>query len=76
MLVLVLAGKPAVQGQPYTGFICDAMRAKLDKNDAHFADFFRLLALCHTVRPEPLADGGIDYQAQSPDEKALVEAAA
>ncbi|KAG5272458.1 hypothetical protein AALO_G00165790 [Alosa alosa] len=37
--------------------------------------FFRLLALCHTVMPEELSDGGLNYQAQSPDEGALVTAA-
>ncbi|XP_062410135.1 phospholipid-transporting ATPase ID [Sardina pilchardus] len=37
--------------------------------------FFRLLALCHTVMPEELKDGGLNYQAQSPDEGALVTAA-
>ncbi|XP_031433354.1 phospholipid-transporting ATPase ID [Clupea harengus] len=38
-------------------------------------NFFRLLALCHTVMPEELNDGGLNYQAQSPDEGALVTAA-
>ncbi|XP_037121216.1 phospholipid-transporting ATPase ID-like [Syngnathus acus] len=37
--------------------------------------FFRLLALCHTVMPEGKKDGELDYQAQSPDEGALVTAA-
>ena len=37
--------------------------------------FYRLLALCHTVMPEHLPDGGLQYQAQSPDENALVSAA-
>lgn len=36
--------------------------------------FFRLLALCHTVMPED-KNGRLDYQAQSPDEAALVSAA-
>ncbi|KAG1704733.1 Phospholipid-transporting ATPase ID [Nymphon striatum] len=40
--------------------------------DAHA--FFRLLALCHTVMPEE-KDGNLIYQAQSPDEEALVSAA-
>ncbi|XP_010786384.1 probable phospholipid-transporting ATPase IM [Notothenia coriiceps] len=38
-------------------------------------DFFRLLALCHTVMPEEKSQGHLVYQAQSPDEGALVTAA-
>ncbi|CAG5116517.1 unnamed protein product, partial [Candidula unifasciata] len=37
--------------------------------------FFKLLALCHTVMPENKEDGSLEYQAQSPDEGALVSAA-
>uniref|UniRef100_A0A3B3CKK2 Phospholipid-transporting ATPase n=1 Tax=Oryzias melastigma TaxID=30732 RepID=A0A3B3CKK2_ORYME len=37
--------------------------------------FFRLLALCHTVMPEERKEGELNYQAQSPDESALVTAA-
>ncbi|XP_026576604.1 phospholipid-transporting ATPase ID-like [Pseudonaja textilis] len=37
--------------------------------------FFRLLSLCHTVMPEETKDGTLVYQAQSPDEGALVTAA-
>jgi len=37
--------------------------------------FYRLLALCHTVMPEYDQQGGLLYQAQSPDENALVSAA-
>ncbi|KAI4876349.1 hypothetical protein NFI96_017814 [Prochilodus magdalenae] len=37
--------------------------------------FFRLLALCHTVMPEEKTEGELFYQAQSPDEGALVTAA-
>ncbi|XP_060764598.1 phospholipid-transporting ATPase ID [Neoarius graeffei] len=37
--------------------------------------FFRLLALCHTVMPEEKTEGQLFYQAQSPDEGALVTAA-
>uniref|UniRef100_A0A672J2P0 Phospholipid-transporting ATPase n=1 Tax=Salarias fasciatus TaxID=181472 RepID=A0A672J2P0_SALFA len=37
--------------------------------------FFRLLALCHTVMPEEKTEGDLHYQAQSPDEGALVTAA-
>ncbi|XP_041692766.1 phospholipid-transporting ATPase ID isoform X1 [Coregonus clupeaformis] len=38
-------------------------------------EFFRLLALCHTVMPEEKNEGDLVYQAQSPDEGALVTAA-
>uniref|UniRef100_A0A8B9RNQ2 Phospholipid-transporting ATPase n=1 Tax=Astyanax mexicanus TaxID=7994 RepID=A0A8B9RNQ2_ASTMX len=37
--------------------------------------FFKLLALCHTVMPEEKTVGNLYYQAQSPDEGALVTAA-
>uniref|UniRef100_A0A4W5RQU1 Phospholipid-transporting ATPase n=1 Tax=Hucho hucho TaxID=62062 RepID=A0A4W5RQU1_9TELE len=37
--------------------------------------FFRLLALCHTVMAEEKIEGELLYQAQSPDEGALVTAA-
>ncbi|XP_067358114.1 probable phospholipid-transporting ATPase IM isoform X4 [Channa argus] len=38
-------------------------------------EFFRVLALCHTVMPEEKSEGHLVYQAQSPDEGALVTAA-
>ncbi|KAK0556677.1 hypothetical protein OC846_000996 [Tilletia horrida] len=38
--------------------------------------FFRCLALCHTVLTAEDEDGLIEYKAQSPDEQALVQAAA
>uniref|UniRef100_A0A914ZBV5 Phospholipid-transporting ATPase n=1 Tax=Panagrolaimus superbus TaxID=310955 RepID=A0A914ZBV5_9BILA len=37
--------------------------------------FWRLLALCHTVMPERKAGSQLEYQAQSPDEAALTSAA-
>ena len=43
-------------------------------NDDDINHFFILLALCHTVMTEE-TDGKITYQAQSPDENALVTAA-
>ena len=43
-----------------------------DEVNAH--NFFRLLALCHTVMPDQKEDK-LEYQAQSPDEAALVSAA-
>ncbi|XP_030048675.1 phospholipid-transporting ATPase ID [Microcaecilia unicolor] len=38
-------------------------------------EFFRLLALCHTAMSEEKKEGELVYQAQSPDEGALVTAA-
>lgn len=40
------------------------------------ANFFTLLAVCHTVIPEVLENHSIKYQASSPDEGALVDGAA
>ncbi|XP_021708879.1 phospholipid-transporting ATPase ID isoform X7 [Aedes aegypti] len=54
----------------YDQGLLDAVRA--DEEHAH--NFFRLLALCHTVMPEE-KNGRLEYQAQSPDEAALVSAA-
>lgn len=42
--------------------------------DEYIQHFFHLLALCHTVMTEE-KNGKILYQAQSPDENALVSAA-
>nr|XP_061811459.1 phospholipid-transporting ATPase ID-like [Nerophis lumbriciformis] len=46
---------------------------KLETTEVHA--FFRLLALCHTVMAEEKKEGVLSYQAQSPDEGALVTAA-
>ena len=46
----------------------------VQKGDPNSQEFFRLLALCHTVMPQ-VKDGNLEYQAQSPDEDALVSAA-
>ncbi|XP_036385821.1 phospholipid-transporting ATPase ID [Megalops cyprinoides] len=46
---------------------------KLDNPEVHA--FFRLLSLCHTVMAEEKREGDLLYQAQSPDEGALVTAA-
>ena len=55
-------------------FIDEAFAAKLQEKDPAVDAFFRLLAICHTVRSELVA-GQMEFQAQSPDEKALVEGA-
>ncbi|CAH0553187.1 unnamed protein product [Brassicogethes aeneus] len=44
------------------------------RKDEEVFSFFRLLALCHTVMSEQ-HDNKLEYQAQSPDEAALVSAA-
>lgn len=54
----------------YDPALLEAVRR--DNEDVH--SFFRLLALCHTVMPEE-KHGRLEYQAQSPDEAALVSAA-
>ncbi|CRK86707.1 CLUMA_CG000540, isoform A [Clunio marinus] len=54
----------------YDRELLNAVRS--DEENAHC--FFRLLALCHTVMPD-IKDGNLEYQAQSPDEAALVSAA-
>lgn len=43
--------------------------------NARVLDFFKMLAVCHTCQSEVNSDGSLTYQAQSPDEKALVEGA-
>ncbi|KAJ8936119.1 hypothetical protein NQ318_012932, partial [Aromia moschata] len=54
----------------YDKNLLDAVR----RRDPSVFSFFRLLALCHTVMSED-RDGRLEYQAQSPDEAALVSAA-
>lgn len=46
----------------------------VNQGKADVAEFFRLLAICHTVMCEE-KDGILEYQAQSPDEAALTSAA-
>ncbi|KAM4049228.1 phospholipid-transporting ATPase ID-like [Anomaloglossus baeobatrachus] len=45
------------------------------KEDTASHEFFRLLAVCHTAMSEEKIQGELTYQAQSPDEGALVTAA-
>jgi len=47
---------------------------KLGKEDIR--EFLVLMSICHTVVPEKGDDGKLQYNASSPDEKALVEGAA
>ena len=46
------------------------------ENGQRSRDFMTLMALCHTVLIDVGEDGEINYEAESPDEAALVEAAA
>lgn len=46
------------------------------KDKSVIEDFLVLMAVCHTVIPDKKEDGTIQYNASSPDEKALVEGAA
>ncbi|XP_032378970.1 probable phospholipid-transporting ATPase IM [Etheostoma spectabile] len=55
----------------YDGSLVEAIKLE----DPAAQEFFRLLALCHTVMPEEKSEGNLVYQAQSPDEGALVTAA-
>jgi magnesium-transporting ATPase (P-type) len=72
--VLTRAGEDLVEGAPYLGFKEPTLSKMIDEGDDAVTTFWRLLALCHTIQPEEI-DGKIEYQAQSPDEKALTEAA-
>lgn len=61
-------------GDPNFEFYDHRLLNKIKKGDEQCQLFFLLLSLCHTVMAEE-EDGEIDYQAQSPDEEALVSAA-
>ncbi|XP_042229397.1 phospholipid-transporting ATPase ID-like isoform X3 [Homarus americanus] len=60
--------------EPSFKFYDHSLVDALDAGDRDCEAFFRLLALCHTVMPEE-KNGKLEYQAQSPDEGALVSAA-
>lgn len=59
---------------PNFRFYDPKLLTEIQNNDQHCELFFRVLALCHTVMPDE-KDGRLVYQAQSPDEGALVNAA-
>jgi len=62
--------------QPFHDSVIDGDLAKRDSTQArNLYNFFMNLALCHTVLTSE-EDGLISYKAQSPDEAALVQAAA
>ncbi|XP_039988198.1 probable phospholipid-transporting ATPase IM [Xiphias gladius] len=56
-------------------FYDDSLVEAVKLEDPAVQEFFRLLALCHTVMSEEKREGHLVYQAQSPDEGALVTAA-
>ncbi|XP_050349752.1 probable phospholipid-transporting ATPase IM isoform X2 [Nymphalis io] len=60
--------------EPEFKFFDAKLQRAVRRGDRNVYDFFRLLALCHTVMPEQ-KNGRLEYQAQSPDESALVSAA-
>lgn len=60
--------------EPSFKFYDQSLVDALEVGDENCEGFFRLLALCHTVMPEE-KNGKLEYQAQSPDEGALVSAA-
>ncbi|KRT86590.1 hydrolase, partial [Oryctes borbonicus] len=60
--------------EPEFKFYDKTLLDSIMNNDENSHNFFRLLALCHTVMSED-REGKLEYQAQSPDEAALVSAA-
>ncbi|KPI99699.1 putative phospholipid-transporting ATPase IM [Papilio xuthus] len=60
--------------EPEFKFFDATLLDAVQRGNQQVHDFFRLLALCHTVMPEQ-KNGRLEYQAQSPDEAALVSAA-
>jgi len=67
------------EGTTKQPFECALLSEALANNaDGNEALFLRILALCHTVIPEPDPDNAdkLVYQGSSPDDVALVEAAA
>ncbi|KAI3538567.1 phospholipid-translocating P-type ATPase [Colletotrichum filicis] len=67
---------PQAEPELKTEDLLDYLRRKPDTVFSKKAKQFLLcIALCHTCLPETKEDGEIEYQAASPDELALVEAA-
>ncbi|KAH8070707.1 phospholipid-translocating ATPase [Aureococcus anophagefferens] len=71
----------AVGGGVYGGETVDpprrieALKQLVITGDGVERDFAAIMAVCHTVVPEVREDGTTGYQAESPDEEALVEGA-
>lgn len=60
--------------EPEFKFYDKQLLESVKRRESTTYSFFRLLALCHTVMSEN-RNGKLEYQAQSPDEAALVSAA-
>jgi phospholipid-translocating P-type ATPase (flippase) len=56
------------------GWVSAELQERLGQDHQAVVDFFRSMAICHTVQVDTVQSPP-EYQAQSPDEKALVEAA-
>ncbi len=61
--------------EPTFEFFDETLLDEVRNGNSDVREFFRLLSLCHTVMPEDKGNGVLEYQAQSPDENALVSAA-
>ena len=61
--------------EPSFKFYDEKLLQAVNNKNEKVMEFFRLLALCHTVMCEERENGKIVYQAQSPDEAALTSAA-
>ncbi|XP_015918063.1 probable phospholipid-transporting ATPase IM isoform X1 [Parasteatoda tepidariorum] len=60
--------------EPSFRFYDKSLLEQVRSGDQRVHEFFRILALCHTVMCDE-KDGKLEYQAQSPDEAALTSAA-
>lgn len=65
-------GRPELKTDDLIRYINNKPNSQFSRKARHF---ILCLALCHTCLPEMKEDGGIGFQAASPDELALVEAA-
>ncbi|CAK5275664.1 unnamed protein product [Mycena citricolor] len=73
-------GLPHFKDVDLTADLEAAVSANADSGDAELArslnGFFKVLGLCHTVLTGQDSTGALEYKSQSPDEAALVQAAA
>jgi phospholipid-transporting ATPase len=69
--------KPEADGFQFYDPSVSKLAYRKDKNAIEIENFWKFLAICHTVIPEPdkKNPGGIFYNASSPDEGALVKCA-
>lgn len=69
--------KQPAEGEPFRDSKLSTAVRNLDSTHGQqLGRFWRCLALCHTALASETEDGLIEYKAQSPDEQALVQAAA